>query len=519
MKIITITLLCSLFSVTASFCQGQFLLKEINTSWFPPVQYGSSPEGLIEFNGQIYFSAQSDASGRKLWQSDGTRAGTQEYSVNEFDPTDLIVLNNYLYFSAEDSGGDRELYRTDGISNPVKIELNTSASTSPKNMALDQGRVYFKGITPSNGIQVCSFDETNPAVIDIHLAASGGTDYDSYVIVGGELIMIEKVSFSVFRLHTLSTGSSTATPINHGALPDFMHETISPVAYNGKAYFATINDLISADGTGFTIEQTDTSPQSIVVANNQLFFLASASGTSTPSYLHRIDNSGTITDFPFIPLVRVSYNSSETVKSLFVFGNLMYGWIADNASNGIYKFHFSNPAIPSYSANLPSKPFNFESSIAIDDVWYHNSVQNYGGVSGRSILKTDYLGTTILCSNNLDYIQKSLILFKNDLYFTDVFWDNGVPNPQYDCDPPQANTGVEIFKLTQSQLNCQPVTNYYNLDLIDGFYTSGTTLNVGSNMTLSGERCVILKSPSTTVHPTTTVTLPAQLIVLPGGCP
>ena len=312
------------------------------------------------------------------------------------------------------------MYRTDGVTPPVKIELNTGGSTAPKHMAFDQGRIYFRGVTPSNGTQVCSFVETNPSVIDIHLATTGGTSYYTYVITGGQLIMIQQPSFDVFVLHTLAIGSSTATPINHDVIGDLVPDyNYSPVAYNGKAYFNTLNHLISADGSGLTIEQTNTSPQSLVVANNELYFLASPSGTNSPSYLHRLDNTGTITDFPSIPLVRLGFNNQQ--KSLFVFGSLMYGWIADGGTNGIYKFHFTNPALPSYSANLPSKPNLFESSVAIDDVWYHVSPYDYNGSGTRSILKTSYLGCTVLCTGNIDFTPSNLTLFNNDLYFIDAF--------------------------------------------------------------------------------------------------
>ena len=173
--ILIITILC--FSQIILQAQGQFKLKEINTSWFPPVQFGSSPSEKTEFNGRIFFAAQSTAVGKTLWSTDGSRAGTQLYSGATINPSNLTVINNYLYFSAEDAGGDRELYRTDGILAPTKIEVNTSGSTSPSQMSFDQGRVYFRGVTNSNGTQVCSFPENNPSLIVSHNPTSGAVSY------------------------------------------------------------------------------------------------------------------------------------------------------------------------------------------------------------------------------------------------------------------------------------------------------------------------------------------------------
>ena len=494
--------------------QGQFKLKEINTAWFPAVGFGSTPAEKTEFNGRIYFSAQESAIGRTLWSTDGSTAGTKKYSATHINPTELTAINNYLYFSAEDASGDRELYRTDGVTSPIKIEVNTSGNTNPAFVSYDQGRIYFRGVTTSNGTQVCSFPENNPSSIALHLPASGGTPFNAYTISGGQLIMIRRVNSSDYNLYTLTTGSPTAVPLNHGLIPGngFNPGIVNTdlVAYNGKAYVGTIFDLFELDATGVTLISSNIRPKTLVVANNELFFQASPPGNVNLSYLHRLDNTGVITGFPSIPLVGSSSNS------LFIFNNLMYGWIEDGASNGIYKFHFSTPT-PTFSANLPSKPENFDTAYGDYDTWYH--VAYLPGTIGSSVLKTNYLGTTVLCSNNIDYVQNDFILFNNDLYFNDFFWDTGVPNPIVDCDPPQANTGVEIFKLTQSQLNCQPVTIYNSGTLTDGFYTSGTTLDIGGNMTFSGNTCTILQSPSTTINPVITITPPAQVLTIPGGCP
>src|SRR5881396_2555956 len=49
------------------------LVKDIN-----PGRGSSSPDGLTDVNGTLFFSAEDPTNGRELWKSDGTAAGTEE---------------------------------------------------------------------------------------------------------------------------------------------------------------------------------------------------------------------------------------------------------------------------------------------------------------------------------------------------------------------------------------------------------------------------------------------------------
>jgi ELWxxDGT repeat protein len=75
----------------------------------------SSPSGLTNVNGLLYFSAADGVHGRELWQSDGTEAGTTlVQDVNPggaaSDPRNLVAMNNKLFFSAADGVHGRELW-------------------------------------------------------------------------------------------------------------------------------------------------------------------------------------------------------------------------------------------------------------------------------------------------------------------------------------------------------------------------------------------------------------------------
>ena len=76
----------------------------------------SSPRYLTNIGGTLYFSAHDGASGRELWKSDGTEAGTVRVkdiragSVGS-SPRDLTNVGGMLYFKADDGVGGVELWK------------------------------------------------------------------------------------------------------------------------------------------------------------------------------------------------------------------------------------------------------------------------------------------------------------------------------------------------------------------------------------------------------------------------
>lgn len=104
---------------------GTVLVKDINESGEVVLGTGASytdsstPQGLAEVNGTLFFIAQAGLSGRELWKSDGTAAGT--VMVKDINPgpgsSDLRHLTNCggkLLFSANDGVHGSELWKSDG---------------------------------------------------------------------------------------------------------------------------------------------------------------------------------------------------------------------------------------------------------------------------------------------------------------------------------------------------------------------------------------------------------------------
>lgn len=104
--------------------------------------YSSEPSGLTTFNGEIYFAATNEENGRELWKSNGTESGTTMvldinpgfstfYNADDSDPQNLVEFDGSLFFSADTDEShhtrDWSLYRTNGTADgtiPVSGEID-----------------------------------------------------------------------------------------------------------------------------------------------------------------------------------------------------------------------------------------------------------------------------------------------------------------------------------------------------------------------------------------------------------
>ena len=122
----------------------------------------SDPAGFVEVNNVLYFSASTPESGRELWRSDGTAAGTwmvkDIYSgTTGSNPTDLVNANGTLLFNAINrSTGVDDLFRSDGTLEGTRPVLASSMFTGISNLTEVNGGVFFSA---SSGFDIPSYGE------------------------------------------------------------------------------------------------------------------------------------------------------------------------------------------------------------------------------------------------------------------------------------------------------------------------------------------------------------------------
>ncbi len=111
----------------------------------------SRPEELTLVGDQVYFAASGDGAGRELWRSDGTAAGTVRVTdidagAGDADPTELTAVGSTLFFVAED-GVERELWVLDGtgahqVFDPTPADSRSSESET-SNLVAAGNRLMF----------------------------------------------------------------------------------------------------------------------------------------------------------------------------------------------------------------------------------------------------------------------------------------------------------------------------------------------------------------------------------------
>ncbi|MEM7064441.1 MAG: ELWxxDGT repeat protein [Cyanobacteria bacterium P01_B01_bin.77] len=157
---------------------GTRLVRDIYTGTDESgIPNSSSPQNLTNFEGTLFFSAEDGTTGRELWRSDGTEAGTQLVrdiytgsspdfngvdQPNDSEPFGFTNAGGTLFFSAEDGTTGRELWRSDGTATGTQLVANINNSalenvlidpipqdSNPRELTDVNGTLFF---TATNGI-------------------------------------------------------------------------------------------------------------------------------------------------------------------------------------------------------------------------------------------------------------------------------------------------------------------------------------------------------------------------------
>jgi ELWxxDGT repeat protein len=96
----------------------------------------SSPEGLVPYRNGVLFTADDGQTGRELWWTDGTAAGTRRVKdlrpgAKGSAPHDLTVFNGLVYFIAAANSAGEALWRTNGTPQGTALVHSLTVGTAP----------------------------------------------------------------------------------------------------------------------------------------------------------------------------------------------------------------------------------------------------------------------------------------------------------------------------------------------------------------------------------------------------
>ena len=143
------------------------LLKDIRTGNGAAVSEG--PQELCRVGSTVFFRVHHTLTGRELWATDGTAAGTRlvkDIRVGNICsiPEHLVAFNGKCYFTADDSFNGNELWMSDGTTAGTVMvkDINPGAAGSmPLNLTvLSPSKLMFSAITAANGRELWVTDGT-----------------------------------------------------------------------------------------------------------------------------------------------------------------------------------------------------------------------------------------------------------------------------------------------------------------------------------------------------------------------
>lgn len=422
-------------------------------------QASSFPENLVEACGLVFFSALDGISGRELWRSDGTASGT--WMVKEFEPggslaefggsliDNLVEYNGELYFTATDwSSGTigvtipagligNELWKTDGtpsgtalvkdIYGPPTAVNEAPRSSDPKDLTVFNGSLYFSAWDAVNGRELWMSDGSEGGTVFLDVdPGPGGTFLDpEYLTVVETTLFFAAISG---RELWKTDGSMVGTVRVKDGFPANGIENPAPAG--DRLFFSGSGELWISDGSSTgTVEVKDirpsgsSNPVSLIDLNGQLYFTADDGSHGREVW----KSDGTDTGTVMVLDIRPGSFGSDPADLMVFDGHLFF--TADDAANGreLWKTDGTDTGtviavnIAAFTGTETSAPYPTRSSAPQFPAIYNNeiyfSADDGTGDSGRELWKTDGTpgGTTLVRDLDLTRIP-------NDPNFPSTFW-------------------------------------------------------------------------------------------------
>jgi ELWxxDGT repeat protein len=206
--------LCALLVLLALPAAGvePYLVKDIEPA---TTTAGSNPADLVTFRGAVLFFADDGVSGRQLWRTDGTAAGTyplSDFRKNDY-PASFLVTERLYFFSSYDSLGDVwSLWVSDGTpAGTFRLTEDDVSEGSQGLFAASQGILYFMAGDSEHGAELWRSDGT-PA--GTHIVADvtpgpGGSDIRELTEYRG-LVWFNMHGNTIWRTDGTAAGTALA---------------------------------------------------------------------------------------------------------------------------------------------------------------------------------------------------------------------------------------------------------------------------------------------------------------------
>lgn len=302
--------------------------------------YSSSPAEFVWLGETAFFSADDAVSGRELWVSDGTPAGTERLDLNvgagSSSPSRLTPFEGEIWFAATTPASGSELWHSDGTASGTELlELRPGSSgSSPNRLVVLGSSLFFVAYDEVLGEQLFRIAGAGSPAVVLDYAGEAGLSPEQLLAAGNRLYFFGETSPTGHELFTLAENDAEPTPIEivpGVGEPDRLDEL---VAWNGAAYFIADDGVTGRQiwrSDGVTVSRISNlsggfSPESLTAGTNGVYFVYD--DTAFGAEVWRTDGVSTVRITDIHPLGGDAYPSDLTWA-----GERLY-FEAQDATNG-----------------------------------------------------------------------------------------------------------------------------------------------------------------------------------------
>ncbi|GAB3507879.1 hypothetical protein GCM10027442_13500 [Emticicia fontis] len=263
---------------------GTTLVKNINTIG------SSSPNHLIEFEGNLYFFATSSST-TQLYKSNGTSAGTDVLPPNNYNVNvisgEIAETSSKLYLQASTSTTGTELFYLNGSTVTLLKDIRSgSIGSAPSNFTAIKDRLYFTANDGTSGIELWKSDGTGATTTLVKDIRPGTTNSNISNLIRFNNILIFSANDGV---HGQELWKSDGTPGGTVMVKDIIEGSDN----SNPANFCLIGNTLyfSAYHPKFGIElwKTDGTEEGTVLVYDLNWDNEIYSGNSVPSQLTNVN--------------------------------------------------------------------------------------------------------------------------------------------------------------------------------------------------------------------------------------
>ncbi|MEQ1906759.1 MAG: ELWxxDGT repeat protein [Pirellulaceae bacterium] len=314
--------------------------------------FGSSdPKDLTVVGNSIYFTAWTSVSGRELWKTDGTSAGTVlvEDLKSGFgsgsNPEELTKFGNLLLFSANDGVAGRELWISGGTANSTFMVKDVNpgiASSNPRELTVAGDKVFFSAFNHDSGREVWKSDGISTSILKNLSPGTGSSNPEELTARNSQLFFTASLSGTGRELYWYEPTSIQDTVLVKDIFPGT--EGSNPknltVVDNNLLYFSAHHPTSGLElwkSNGFfagTVLVKDlntngsSAPHNLVAVGNRLYFAATDLTQGTELF----KSDGTAASTVMVANMNLGGPGSYPSVMTPVFGKLALS--ADNGSSG-----------------------------------------------------------------------------------------------------------------------------------------------------------------------------------------